>query len=104
LVLSTGPLSVPIFTGYGLSGGEFLGSEAASALLLYAAKLATFGQGGALTSSVVARGLVIGVALMAGPFFVRGIVARLNPRRYAALIDVVLVAAAAGMFVALAAR
>lgn len=104
LVLSTGPLSVPIFTGYGLSGGEFLGSEAASTLLLYGAKLATFGQGGALTSSVVTCGLVIGIALMAGPFFVRGIVARLNPRRYAALIDVVLVAAAAGMFVALAAR
>ncbi len=31
LVLSTGPLSVPMFTGYGLSGGAFLGSEAASA-------------------------------------------------------------------------
>ena len=102
LVLSTGPLSVPIFTSYGLSGGEFLGSEAASALLLYAAKLATFGQGGALTSSVIARGLVIGIALMAGPFFVRGIVRRLNPRRYAALIDVVLIAAAIGMLVALA--
>jgi uncharacterized membrane protein YfcA len=104
LVLSTGPISVPIFTGYGLSGGDFLGSEAAGALLLYAGKLATFGQAGALTPPVVTRGLVIGIALMAGPFFVRGIVRRLNPRRYAALIDVVLVVAAAGMFVALAAQ
>jgi len=104
LVLSTGPLSVPMFTRYGLSGGGFLGFEAASALLLYAAKLATFGQAGALTSSVVTRGPVIGIALMAGPFFVRGTVRRLNPRRYASLIDVVLVAATAGMFIALVAR
>nr|WP_284709461.1 sulfite exporter TauE/SafE family protein [Streptomyces malaysiensis] len=42
LMLSTGPLSVPVFTGYLLSGRAFLGSEAASAVLLYAGKLATF--------------------------------------------------------------
>lgn len=100
LILSTGPLSVPMFTGYGLSGGTFLGSEAASALMLYAAKLATFGQGGSLTTGVVARGVVIGVALMIGPFLTRGIVHRLRPRSYALLIDAVLVVAAAGMFVA----
>jgi uncharacterized protein len=100
LVLSTGPLSVPIFTGYGLSGGAFLGSEAANALVLYAAKLATFGQAGSLTTGLVTRGLVIGTALMLGPFLTRRIVQRLQPHAYALLIDVVLVAAAAGMFVA----
>jgi uncharacterized protein len=101
LVLSTGPLSVPIFTGFGLGGGAFLGTEAASALLLYAAKLATFGQLGALTTSVVERGLTIGAALMVGPFLTRGLVRRLRPRTYAVLIDLVLVAAAVGMFIAL---
>jgi uncharacterized membrane protein YfcA len=100
LVLSTGPLSVPIFTGYGLSGGVFLGSEAAGALLLYAAKLATFGQLGALTTDLVLRGLVIGAALMVGPFLTRRLVHRLRPQAYALLIDLVLVAAAAGMFIA----
>jgi hypothetical protein len=62
LVLSTGPLSVPIFTAYGLSGGAFLGTEAASSLLLYAGKLATFGTAGALTGSTIVRGVVIGAA------------------------------------------
>jgi uncharacterized protein len=62
LVLSTGPLSVPVFTGFGLSGGAFLGTEAASSLVLYAGKLATFGQFGALTLPVFARGLAIGTA------------------------------------------
>ncbi|BBZ28144.1 UPF0721 transmembrane protein [Mycolicibacterium madagascariense] len=101
LVLSTGPLSVPIFTGFGLSGGAFLGTEAASALLLYAATITTFGQFGVLTTGLVVRGLVIGVALMVGPFLTRRLVRTLRPRTYSALIDAVLVAAAAGMLLAL---
>ena len=100
LVLSTGPLSVPIFTGYGLSGGAFLGSEAASALLLYTAKLITFGEAGSLTTDLVVRGVAIGAALMIGPFLTRRFVQRLRPRTYALMIDVVLVVAAAGMFAA----
>jgi uncharacterized membrane protein YfcA len=99
LVLSTGPLSVPVFTGFGLSRGAFLGTEAASSLVLYAGKLATFGQFGALTLAVVARGLAIGTALMVGPFLTRAIVRQARARTYAVLIDVVLLAAAAGMFI-----
>ena len=98
LILSTGPLSVPIFTGYGLSGGAFLGSEAASALLLYAGKMVTFGQLGALNGTVVARGLVIGTSLMIGPFLARTVVRCVRAHTYALLIDVVLLIAAAGMF------
>jgi uncharacterized membrane protein YfcA len=100
VVLSTGPLSVPIFTGYRLSGGAFLGSEAASALALYGAKLATFGQAGSLTTDLVTRGLVIGAALMVGPFLTRKIVQRLRTRTYARLIDAVLVVAGCGMAIA----
>lgn len=100
LVLSTGPLSVPVFTGFGLSGGAFLGTEAASALVLYAAKLTTFGQLGVLTPELVVRGVTIGAALMIGPFMTRRLVRRLRPGAYAVLIDAVLVVAAAGMFLA----
>ncbi|MFI7166748.1 sulfite exporter TauE/SafE family protein [Rhodococcus erythropolis] len=101
LVLSTGPLSVPVFTGYGMSGGAFLGSEAASAVFLYAGKLATFGNAGTLTSAVVVRGLTIGVALLIGSFCGRWIVQRLHARTFDVLIDGVLVAGAAGMLLAL---
>jgi uncharacterized protein len=99
-ILSTGPLSVPVFTGYGLSGGAFLGSEAAGSLVLYAGKMATFGQFGALPGTVLVRGFAIGTALMIGPFFARTIVRRVRPHTYALLIDLVLVTAAAGMLVA----
>lgn len=102
LVLSTGPLSVPIFTGYGLSGGAFLGTEAASALVLYVGKISTFAQLGALGFGVITRGLVIGSALMIGPFVTRSLVRRIHPRHYAILIDLVLAVAAIGMFIATA--
>ncbi|GAA3726191.1 sulfite exporter TauE/SafE family protein [Streptomyces tremellae] len=101
LVLSTGPLSVPVFTGYGMSGGAFLGSEAASALLLYAGKLATFGGAGVLAPAVVARGLVIGTALLAGSLLAKRLVRRLRPRTFDLLIDAVLVTGAAGMLLPL---
>ncbi|AMM18900.1 hypothetical protein AX769_00535 [Frondihabitans sp. PAMC 28766] len=101
LVLSTGPLSVPIFTGYGLSGGAFLGSEAASSLMLYGGKLTVFGTAGALSPVIVARGLIIGAALLIGALAARRIVSRIAARTYEVLIDAVLVVGAAGMILSL---
>src|SRR6478752_3320691 len=49
VVASTGPLTVPLFTFYGLERGAFLGTEAASAVGMYLAKVATFQVFGALT-------------------------------------------------------
>ncbi|MFK3705547.1 sulfite exporter TauE/SafE family protein [Klebsiella sp. NPDC088457] len=100
-VLSTGPLSVPVFTGYGMSGGVFLGSEAASAILLYAGKLGTFGASGVLAPAVITRGLAIGIALFAGSMIAKRLVQRLQMHAFELLIDAVLVAGAAGMLLAL---
>ncbi|SNS77758.1 hypothetical protein SAMN05421812_101751 [Asanoa hainanensis] len=102
LVLSTGPLSVPVFSAYGLSGGAFLGSEAASALLLFASKLATFVSAGALGTDVLLRGAVIGAALIAGSFVARRIVRDVSPRRFEVLVDAVLVVAAVSMCISAA--
>ena len=99
MVLSTGPLSVPIFTAYGLTGGAFLGTEAASSLLLYGGKLATFGASGALDGPTITRGVAIGAALMAGSIGARAIVDRIATRTYALAIDVVLAIGAATMLV-----
>jgi uncharacterized protein len=99
LALSTGPISVPVFTGYGLSGGAFLGSEAASSLLLYAAKIVTFWSGGALTGTVLAHGLAIGSALLVGSIAGRRIVERFPVRVWERILDVVLAVAAVGVLV-----
>lgn len=101
LVLSTGPLSVPIFAGYGLAGGVFLGSEAASALLLYLGKLTTFQASGELPIDVIVRGLAIGSALLVGALVAKRIVRRIHPRVFSLLIDGVLVVGAVGMLISL---
>ena len=87
VVVSTGPLTVPLFTFYGLERGAFLGTEAASSLGMYAAKVATFKVLGALPLDVLLQGLVVGATLMAGSFAGRVVVLRLSSAAYRSLID-----------------
>ena len=61
IVVSTGPLSVPLFLFYGLSKGAFLATEAASSLGLYLTESITFERFGALTSDVAIKGLIAGL-------------------------------------------
>ncbi|RYF18987.1 MAG: sulfite exporter TauE/SafE family protein [Comamonadaceae bacterium] len=87
LVVSTGPLTVPLFTFHGLERGALLGTEAAASIGMYGAKVGTFQALGALPSAVVAEGLIVGLTLMAGSFIGRGIVLSLSPGAYRTLID-----------------
>lgn len=87
LVVSTGPLTVPLFTFHGLERGAFLGTEAASSVGMYVAKVATFQAFGALGGEVVLQGLIVGLTLMAGSFIGRFVVLALSPGAYRTLID-----------------
>jgi uncharacterized protein len=53
IVVSTGPLSVPLFLFYGLTKGAFLATEAASSLSIYMSKSVTFERFGALNAGVL---------------------------------------------------
>jgi uncharacterized protein len=87
IVVSTGPLTVPLFTFYGLERGAFLGTEAAGSIGVYAAKVATFQALGAFPLEVLVQGLLIGLTLMAGSFVGRFVVLALSPATYRTLID-----------------
>jgi uncharacterized membrane protein YfcA len=87
IVVSTGPITVPVFTSYGLERGAFLATEAAGSLVLYATKIATFKEFGALPAGVVAQGLIVGTALMTGAFCSRSLVLRMPPSTFRSLID-----------------
>lgn len=87
LVVSTGPLTVPLFTFHGLERGAFLGTEAAGSIGVYVAKVATFQAFGALPLQVVLQGLGVGATLMAGSFAGRFVVLKLAPAAYRHLID-----------------
>jgi uncharacterized protein len=87
IVVSTGPITVPVFMSYGLVKGAFLATEAAASLAVYGAKVAVFNHFGALPRPVRLEGLISGSALMSGTFAARRIVARMNTATFTMIAD-----------------
>ena len=97
IVVSTGPLSVPLFLFYGLTRGAFLATEAASSLGLYFSKSVTFQRFGALTPDVALKGLIAGSSLMFGAFIAKRFVLRLEPEVFRLVMDAIMLAAGASI-------
>jgi hypothetical protein len=93
IVVSTGPLSVPLFLFYGLSKGAFLATEAASSLGLYFSKSVTFERFGALSGDLVLKGLIAGSSLMSGAFIAKRYVLHLKPDAFRLLMDAIILVA-----------
>jgi hypothetical protein len=93
IVVSTGPLSVPLFLFYGLSKGAFLATEAASSLGLYFAKSVTFERFGALNTDLVVKGLIAGSSLMFGAFVAKRFVMHLKPDAFRIIMDAIMLTA-----------
>jgi uncharacterized membrane protein YfcA len=93
IVVSTGPLSVPLFLFYGLSKGAFLATEAASSLGLYFSKSVTFERFGALTGDLVLKGLIAGSSLMFGAFIAKRFVLHLAPDTFRLIMDAIMIVA-----------
>ncbi|WP_213957172.1 MULTISPECIES: sulfite exporter TauE/SafE family protein [unclassified Variovorax] len=100
VVLSTGPLSVPVFAAYGLVKGAFLSTEAASSLVLYVSKVLTFRGLGAMPAEVLVQGLVVGSSLMAGTFAGKAMVLRLSPRAFQYMLDALLLGSGVALLLA----
>jgi uncharacterized protein len=99
IVVSTGPLSVPLFLFYGLTKGAFLATEAASSLGLYLSKSVTFERFGALTGEIALKGLVAGSSLMFGAFIAKRFVLRLEADVFRLVMDGIMLAAGVTMLV-----
>ncbi len=97
IVVSTGPLSVPLFLFYGLTKGAFLATEAASSLGIYLSKSVTFERFGALTGDVALKGLTAGSSLMFGAFIAKRFVLRLKPEMFRLLMDGIMITAGLSM-------
>ncbi|MBR1220522.1 sulfite exporter TauE/SafE family protein [Bradyrhizobium sp. U87765 SZCCT0131] len=87
IVVSTGPLSVPLFIAYGLTKGPFLATEAASSLAIYVSKTLTFQRSGALPVDTLLKGLIAGSSLMAGAFIAKRFVLRMDPGAFRLIMD-----------------
>ena len=97
IVVSTGPLSVPLFLFYGLTKGAFLATEAASSLGLYLSKSVTFERFGALTPAVALKGLIAGSSLMFGAFIAKRFVLKLDPNVFRLVMDGIMLLASLSM-------
>jgi uncharacterized membrane protein YfcA len=93
IVVSTGPLSVPLFLFYGLAKGAFLATEAASSLGLYLSKSVTFQRFGALTPEILVKGLVAGSSLMFGAFIAKRFVLKLDANVFRLVMDGIMIVA-----------
>ena len=87
IVVSTGPITAPIFLAAGLVKGAFLSSEAAASLAVYLAKAVVFRSFGALPWDIVGKGLLVGATLMAGAFIAKRFVLKLDAARFRLLMD-----------------
>jgi uncharacterized membrane protein YfcA len=97
IVVSTGPITAPVFLAYGLVKGAFLATEAAGSLAVYLAKSAVFRTYGALPFDAIAKGLIIGSSLMAGSYIAKRFVLRLDPARFRLLMDALLLVSGVAM-------
>ncbi|CEJ09921.1 Sulfite exporter TauE/SafE [bacterium YEK0313] len=87
IVVATGPISVPVFMSYGLTGGAFLGTESAGSLAIYVAKVLSFRQFGALPAEIVVKGLITGSSLMAGSFLAKRLVQTIDAEHFRFMLD-----------------
>lgn len=87
IVVSTGPITAPIFLGYGLVKGAFVGTEAAASLAVYLSKSVTFRNLGVLPWDIVAKGVITGSSLMAGAFVAKRFVLKLEPAQFRLLME-----------------
>jgi len=90
IVVSTGPISVPVFTSYGLLKGAFIATEAAASLALYISKAITFRTFGALPTEIIVQGLITGSSVMAGTYLAKMLVERISITTFQYLLDVVM--------------
>lgn len=97
IVVSTGPLSVPVFIAYGLTKGSFIGTEAAASFAIYATKTLTFQSFGALPFAILVKGLTVGGALMVGALLAKPFVVRLTPETFRHIMDALLLGAGASL-------
>lgn len=93
LLGSVGPLTAPFFLAYGLARGAYIGTEAACALSMHTAKIASYGAGDLLSARVLALGAALTPATLAGAWTGKRITDRITDRTFARLVEAGLLAA-----------
>ncbi len=97
IVANTGPINTPFFLAHGLLKGAFIGTEAMSSLTMFSSKLLAFWTFGALPLIIIVQGSIIGMTLMAGAWFAKAYVQRMEASAFTNLMDILLLFAGGAM-------
>lgn len=87
IVVSTGPITAPVFLSAGLAKGAFIGTEAAASLAVYLSKATTFRTLGVLPADIIVMGLITGSSLTIGAFVAKRFVLQMAPEQFRLLMD-----------------
>lgn len=93
LVGSVGPLMAPLFLGYGLVKGAYIGTEAMATVVMHVTKLIAYREGSVLSARAALAGLALGPLMIAGSWTGKRIVDRIPGRVFVLLIEATMVAA-----------
>ncbi len=86
LIGSMGPIITPFYINYGLNKEELLGTQATSRLVIHGIKIVAYGLFGALQSSYIAYGVLIGLAVFPGNWLGSLVLERISKKRFEQLV------------------
>ena len=93
LLGTAGPFAAPFFLAAGLVKGAYIGTEAATAVVMHVAKLGVYGGTNLLSPRAVGTGAVLGAAVVAGTWGGKLVVDRMPERPFVRLVDAALLVA-----------
>lgn len=87
---TAGPVAAPFFLGYGLVRGAYIGTEAATALIMHLVKSVVYGAASVMVPRAVGIGLLVGAVLLVGSCIGKRVVDRLPQRVFLMLVEAAL--------------
>lgn len=93
---TAGPLTAPFFLAFGLVKGAYIGTEAVTAVVTHATKIAVYGTADLMTTKGVVVGLLLGVFMVGGTYLGKRLVDRVSEAAFVRIVEAVL--AAAGVY------
>ncbi|KZL05032.1 Sulfite exporter TauE/SafE [Pseudovibrio axinellae] len=99
LVASSGPLSLAVFSSFGLVKSALIATEAAASLFVFGSKAATFSYLNVMSYETLLGGLLVGSFISVGTFAAKFILNRLNTRHHDRMIDFVLAGSGLSMVI-----
>ena len=93
IVGTAGPLAAPLFLGRNLTRGAYIGTEAATAVLMHVVKLLAYETAFLVTTRTGTIGLALGFGLLVGAYLGKRLVDRMPEALFITLVEIALIVA-----------